>query len=185
MSVVVDEYIDLLLRDTARRLGLSSMESRPVIWAKLMNPHDPLYFLNRKRASYVLNSLLDSDKLTNSFLEYFKYKTAIQINDDVNFLDDSGNKTTLSSFFKYKLSRFKSNFSYNTRKRYKVTISKGGNETGGKGNKLKVRRSPAEVLLLRRYKRMLQKEQEGKISYLNMWMTKDTKTVMVRHRNVY
>jgi len=64
---VVNDFIDVLLRDAAIRIGLGLMKAEPTAWGKLLDPTDRKFRDNLKRAVYVINYLLDHKKLEAPF----------------------------------------------------------------------------------------------------------------------
>jgi len=61
-----------------------------------------------------------------------------------------------------------------------VTISKGENYFGGKGNKLEEVRDHKDMLFRRRQKRSIKKEHHGRVFYLNYYFSDGQKLVKVR-----
>ena len=66
-----------------------------------------------------------------------------------------------------------------------MSISKGENESGGKGKQLKIVRSHSEVLERRRQKRKMKKAQKGRIFYLNYYLSNGEKYIKVRMNYFY
>ena len=187
IETVVEDYIDVLLQDAALRLGLPPMKMNPKQWAMLINPK--VYYdkhqNNLKKASYVVLHLLNAKKLTSSFSDYFYQRMKIPFRKDIVISEDDGKQTTLIVLFKKKVSRFKTNFSNHSRQLYRITISKGENESGGKGKQLKKFRSHEETLQRRRDKRSEIKRHNGRIFFMNRWIGNDDKYTKVRFSKIY
>ena len=179
---VVDDFIDILLRDACHRVGLHPSITKPIEWAMLLDGvgyNDMQRVHNIKMVSYVVHHLLNARKLTNSFREYFEARMKMPFKGDIILTTQRGKEITLLDHYKNKFTRFKSNFAYLTRERYKVTISKGENLVGGKGQNLLATRSHLEVLSRRRQKRLTKKIHQGRNFFLNYYMSDGRKLVKV------
>ena len=182
IETILEDYIDVLLRDALFRIGLPSMKTNPKEWELLINPSEyyDKHQNNLKKASYVVCHLLNAKKLTSSFSDYFYHRMKIPFRKNIIVLEINGKQTTLISLFKHKISRFKNNFNNHTRQLYSITISKGENETGGKGKQLKRLRSREEILQRRRDKRSALKIHCGRVFHMNRWIGNGEKYTKVR-----
>ena len=182
LATIAVEYIDLLLRDAAVRVGLGIIESKPATWCRLLDPSDNDYADNLKRYTYVTRYLLNPKRLMQSFLAFFQCKASIPFDSKVIVSVVCGKETNVVDHFKYKIQRFKRNLSDLTRIKYKAVISHYENEVGGKGNKLRQARTHQDQLDRRRYKRSSNTKTRGKIFYLYKYGKNiNHKTVMVQH----
>ena len=97
---------------------------------------------------------------------------------------DSDKEVTLIELFRKKIHRFKSNFTYLSRMKYRVTISKGENHSGGKGKQLEEERNHQDILMRRRQKRRNKIAHRGRVFYLNYFTTDGQKLIKVRVLNL-
>ena len=80
LSLLVDDFFDLLLRDASVRVGLDSMKTKPTEWVMLMNGevcNDDQCRQRLKTVAYVVHYLLNVKELMNSFSDYFEHKMKI------------------------------------------------------------------------------------------------------------
>ena len=183
---IVDDYFDILLRDACNRVGLHPVKTKPKEWSMLLSAegyNDVQRVHNMKIVTYVVHHLMDTHKLTDSFVRYFELRMNMPFQKDLIITDHRGKQIKLIELFKNKFTRFKSNFNHLTRTKYKVTISKGENVVGGKGKNLAEMRSHQEVLSRRREKRLAKKEHQGRIFFLNIYVCDGSKRVQVRLSN--
>ena len=182
LSVIVDDYIDVLLRDASIRVGVSPVKTRPTEWVLLMSGEGCTDFERIKKlkiATYVVHHLLNATKLTSSFSEYFEQQMKMPFRKDIVVASKRGKEITIIDLFRKKLVRFKHNFTHLSRNRFKLTISKGENKLGGKGKQLEEVRSHQELLQKRREKRMMKKTNRGRNYFLNCYMPNGSKFVKV------
>ena len=183
---VVDDYIEALLRDASIRVGLYPARTKAIEWGKLLTADecidDAQRVLHIKKSTYVVHYLLNGKKLTNSFAEYFEKRTDMPFNsENIAFTNERrGVDVTLIDLFKQKISRFKNNFTHYTRDKCNMTVSRGENELGGKGKKLKEVRTHNEILELRKKKRAAKRACGGRNFFLNYYLSNGTKYIKVR-----
>ena len=163
---IVDDYIDVLLRDAAIRVGLGFKRAKPVEWCKLLDANQPSYGDNVKRLAYVMCYLMNHKTLMISFAQFFQSATEIPFADDIIVEKKKGEDITVVDYFKYKIKRFRNNVFDLSRKRYYAILSKSDNKCGGKGKKLQGSRSHEETLARRRLKRQEKTFEQGKVFYL-------------------
>ena len=75
-SVVIDDYITFLLRDASARIGICPVKTKTTEWVTLMGKEgfdDVQRVQNLKMVAYVIFHLLNANKLTKSFSNYFEY----------------------------------------------------------------------------------------------------------------
>ena len=180
---VVDDFIDVLLRDACNRVGLHPVKTKPIEWAILLTAEgcsDEQRAHNFKMVTYVVHHLLNAHKLTAPFIKYFEKRMNIPFGREIILTTKRGKQITLIDLFKNRFCRFKANFTYLTRMKFKLTISKGENIVGGKGKNLLVPRSHQEALLRRSHKREMKKIHQGRNFFLNYFMSDGRKLVKVR-----
>ena len=186
LSFVVDDFIDTLLRDASVRVGLSSIKTKPTELVTLMGDQE-LDGAPRsqtiKMVAYMLHQLLNAKKLMKSFSTFFEQKMKLPFNPEL-MVFDSDKEVTLIELFRKKIHRFKSNFTYLSRMKYKVTISKGENHSGGKGKQLEEQRNHQDILIRRRQKRRNKIAHCGRVFYLNYFTTDGRKLIKVRVLNL-
>ena len=183
LALLIDDYIDLLLRDASIRVGLLSVKTKPTEWVTLMGAEGldgADRAQNIKIVAYVVHHLLNANKLMNSFSNYFEQRMQMPFSKLIIAINGNGREVTLVDLFRKKLCSFKSNLAHLSRFRYKVTISKGENYFGGKGNKLEEVRDHKDMLFRRRQKRSIKKEHRGRVFYLNYYFSDGQKLVKVR-----
>ena len=83
LANIAVEYIDLLLRDAAVRIGLGIMESKPAKWCKLLDPNDNGYADNVRRFTYVTRYLLNPKRLMKSFVAFFECKASVPFDNNI------------------------------------------------------------------------------------------------------
>ena len=79
-SVVIDNYITFLLRDASARIGICPVKTKTSEWVTLMGKEgfdDVQRVQNFKMVAYVIFHLLNANKLTKSFSNYFEYRLQI------------------------------------------------------------------------------------------------------------
>ena len=186
LSFVVDDFIDALLRDASVRVGLSSIKTKPTELVTLMGDQE-LDGAPRsqtiKMVAYMLHQLLNAKKLMKSFPTFFEQKMKLPFNPEL-MVFDSDKEVTLIELFRKKIHRFKSNFTYLLRMKYRVTISKGENHSGGKGKQLEEQRNHQDILIRRRQKRRNKIAHCGRVFYLNYFTTDGRKLIKVRVLNL-
>ena len=183
LSCLVDGSIGVLLRDALVRVGLFSMKRKPSEWVMLMSDEgcDSVQRVQRlKMVAYVVHYLLNANKLINSFSDYFEQRMRIPFKKSIVASNGRGGETTLIELYRKKVSRFKHNFAHLSRSKYKITISKGENHLGGKGNQLAEVRTHQDKILRRRQKRSAKKEHLGRVFFLNYYLSNGHKFVKVR-----
>ena len=181
---VVDDYIESLLRDACIRIELYPARTKALEWGQLLSAEECTNNVNIvqnvKKAIYVVHHLLNVKKLTDSFSKYFEKRTQMTFNgNNVAFTDEKGS-VTLIELFNNKISRFKKNFNHYVRGKCQLSISKGENESGGRGKQLKNARTHSEVLERRRQKRKMKTAQKGRNFYLNYYLSNGEKYIKVR-----
>ena len=182
-SVVIDDYITFLLRDASARIGICPVKTKTSEWVTLMGKEgfdDVQRVQNFKMVAYVIYHLLNANKLTKSFSNYFEYCLQIPFRNDIVITAESGEETTLIKLFKKKFTRFRANFTDLSRKKHSITISKGENKLGGKGKQLEDVRTHHNVLQRRREKRSMRNHHKGRVFFLNYYMTNGRKCIKVR-----
>jgi len=182
-SLLVDDFFDLLLRDASVRVGLDSMKTKPTEWVMLMNGegcNDDQCRQRLKTVAYVVYYLLNAKELMNSFSDYFEHKMKMPFQKTIVGSNENGKEITLFEVYKKKFTKFKNNFVYLSRNRYKMTISKGENHLGGRGIKSKEVRTHEEKLLIRRQKRSTKREHGRSVFFLNCYMRDNRKLIRVR-----
>ena len=182
-SLLVDDFFDLLLRDASVRVGLDSMKTKPTEWVMLMNGegcNDDQCRQRLKTVAYVVYYLLNAKELMNSFSDYFEHKMKMPFQKTIVGSNENGKEITLFEVYKKKFTKFKTNFVYLSRNRYKMTISKGENHLGGRGIKSKEVRTHEEKLLIRRQKRSTKREHGRSVFFLNCYMPDNRKLIQVR-----
>ena len=181
---VVDDYIASLLRDASIRVGLFPARTKARDWGKLLSTDecddDVQRVENIKRSTYVVHHLLNSNKLTDSFSKYFEKIMEMQFNGNNVVYSERGVDITLISLFRHKICRFKANFTYYTRSKCNMSISRGENEFGGKGKQLKETRTHSEALRQRNAKRAEKKKHQGRTFFLNYYLSNREKYIKVR-----
>ena len=186
LSFVVDDFIDALLRDASVRVGLSTIKTKPIELVTLMGDQE-LDGAPRsqtiKMVAYMLHQLLNAKKLMKSFPAFFEHKMKLPFNPEL-MVFDSDKEVTLIELFRKKIHRFKSNFTYLSRMKYRVTISKGENHSGGKGKQLEEQRNHQDILIRRRQKRRNKIAHRGRVFYLNYFTTDGRKLIKVRVLNL-
>lgn len=171
---IINDFIDILLRDASIRIGLGMMKADPQIWSKLLDPTNMTSFnRNLKKLNYAINYLLDHKTLTNSFQQFFEEKAKITYEAGLIIIKDNGKLLTLQDCFKNKIKNFRSSVHFHTGKQYKLKSSKHENECGGRGIKLERKKSLEEKNSKRREKRA--KYKKGKTFYLNRMPAGDLK----------
>ena len=88
-----------------------------------------------------------------------------------------GIDVTLINLFRHKICRFKANFTYYTRSKCNMSISRGENEFGGKGKQLAQIRTHSEVLERRNAKRAEKKKHQGRTFFLNYYLSNGEKYI--------
>ena len=186
LSFVVDDFIDALLRDASVRVGLSSIKTKPTELVTLMGDQE-LDGAPRsqtiKMVAYMLHQLLNAKKLMKSFSAFFEQRMKLPFNPELMAFD-SDKEVTLIELYRKKIHRFKSNFTYLSRMKYRVTISKGENHSGGKGKQLEEQRNHQDILIRRRQKRRNKIAHRGRVFYLNYFTTDGRKLIKVRVLNL-
>ena len=182
-AILVDDFLDLLLRDASVRVGLDSMKTKPSEWMMLMSSegiNDVQRIQRLKTVAYVMHHLLNAKELMNSFSDYFEQKMKMPFKKSIVGSNERGKEITLIDQYKRKISKFKSNFAHLSQSKYKMSISKGENHLGGKGIKARGVRTHEEILFQRRQKRSTKKQHQGKVFFLNCFMSDGQKLVQVR-----
>ena len=178
---VVDDYIASLLRDASIRVGIFPARTRAREWGKLLSTDecddDAQRVENIKRSTYVVHHLLNTNKLTDSFSKYFEKRMEIPFNKDNVVYSERGVDVTLINLFRHKICRFKANFTYYTRSKCNMSISRGENEFGGKGKQLTQLRTHSEVLERRNAKRAEKKKHQGRTFFLNYYLSNGEKYI--------
>ena len=172
---VVDDYIASLLRDASIGVGLFPARTKAREWRKLLSTDecddDVQRVENIKRSTYVVHHSLNSNKLTDSFSKYFEKRMEIPFNENNVVYSERGIDVTLINLFRHKICRFKANFTYYTKSKCNMSISRGENEYGGKGKQLKQTRTHSEVLERRNAKRAEKIKHQGQAFFLNYYLS--------------
>ena len=182
-SVVIDDYITFLLRDASARIGICPVKTKTTEWVTLMGKEgfdDVQRVQNLKMVAYVIFHLLNANKLTKSFSNYFEYRLQMPFRNDIVITAESGEETTLIKLFRKKFNRFRTNFTDLSRRKHRITISKGENKLGGKGKQLEDVRTHNDVLQRRREKRSFRNQHKGRVFFLNCYMANGRKFIKVR-----
>ena len=187
LSFVVDDFIDALLRDASVRVGLLSIKTKPTELVTLMGDQE-LDGAPRsqtiKMVAYMLHHLLNAKKLMKSFSTFFEQRIKLPFTPELMAFDSGDKEVTLIDLFRKKIHRFKSNFTYLSQMKYRVTISKGENHSGGKGKQLEEQRNHEDILIRRRQKRRNKIAHRGRVFYLNYFTTDGRKLIKVRVLNL-
>ena len=116
----------------------------------------------------------------NSFSDYFEEKMKMPFKKSIVGSNENGKEITLFEVYRRKFSKFKTNFAHLSRHKYKISISKGENHLGDRGIKSKEVRTHEEKNFQRRQKRSTKKQHQGKVFFLNCFMSDGRKLVQVR-----
>ena len=95
---VVDDFIDVLLRDACNRVGLHPVKTKPIEWAILLTAEgcsDEQRAHNFKMVTYVVHHLLNAHKLTAPFIKYFEKIMNIPFGREIILTTKRGKQITL------------------------------------------------------------------------------------------